>query len=407
MLQAVLLLATREPQWQPRRYLIEPDHLPRPGATPSADTQPDVAETDRLKALRLPPGFRSNVFAVGLRSPRAMAVAPNGDVFCVESYQGRVVVLRDADGTGRGEGKWIFTEGLNLPYGIAFHGEYLYVANTDSVVRFRYRDGQTEASGPPETVVEGIPHGGRKNHWTRNLLFSPDGRTMYVTVGSETNNGDDPAPRGTILAFDPDGKNQRFFARGLRNPVGIAYRPGTEEMWITCVERDFLGDDLVPDFITRVEEGDDFGWPQFYIGNHPDPAYPDAPSRTVRVPDVLIQAHSVPLGLTFGDKTSFPPEYRDDMFFAMRGSTNRRVRSGYMVGRIRFENGKRIPGYEEFATGWVPDRRKELVYGRPVGLVVAKDGSLLISDEAGHRIWRVTYEGNRPRKGGPKTPSMR
>ncbi|MGV3615228.1 MAG: PQQ-dependent sugar dehydrogenase [Fimbriimonas sp.] len=381
-----------------KQYLIQPNRLPKPGATPSVDAQPFVSEPDRLTKLRLPSGFRSNLFATGLRSPRSLAVAPNGDVFCVESYQGRITLLRDKDGTGRADERHVFATGLNLPYGIAFHGNYLYVANTDSVVRFSYRAGQTEAAGEPETVVEELPHGGRKNHWTRNLAFSPDGKTMFVTVGSKTNDEEEPPPRATILACDPEGKERRIFARGMRNPVGIAFRYGTSEMWTTCVERDFLGDDLVPDFVTRVEEGDDFGWPQFYIGANRAPGFETAPARKVRVPDVLIQAHSVPLGLVFGTQTRFPLAYRDDLFVAMRGSTNRKIRSGYMVARIRFVNGRPTPGYEEFASGWVPDRRKEFVFGRPVGLAVSRDGCLLISDEAGHRIWRVAYKGTPSRK---------
>lgn len=391
MLLELVCLAAGAQKWAPKQYLIRADRLPKLGASKSVDAQPYVGETGTLKRLRVPPGFSSNVFAAGLQSPRSLAVAPNGDVFCVESYQGRISILRDRDNTGRSEDKFTFATGLKLPYGIAFFGDYLYVANTDSVVRFRYESGQTEAKGEPETVLEGIPHGGRKNHWTRNLAFSPDGKTMFVTVGSKTNDEAEEEPRGTIIACDPDGKNAHTFVRGTRNPVGVAFRPGTSEMWITCVERDFLGDDLVPDFVTRVDEGDDFGWPQFYIGNNRAPRFKSAPMRKVRVPDVLIQAHSVPLGLTFGTKTNFPAAYRDDLFVAMRGSTNRKVRSGYMIGRIRFVNGRRTPGYEEFTTGWIPDRKKEMVYGRPVGLAVGKDGSLLISDEAGHRIWRVSY----------------
>ena len=165
-------------------------------------------------------------------------------------------------------------------------------------------------------------------------------------------------------------------------------------MWVTCVERDFMGDDLVPDFVTRVQEGDDFGWPHFYLGGRRDPMYPDAPVRQVRSPDVLIQAHSVPLGLTFGDRTHFPAEYRDDLFVALRGSTNRTERSGYMVARVRFEGGRRLPGYVPFATGWLPNPREALAYGRPVGLAVGKDGALLVADEAGHRVWRIEYQGN-------------
>jgi glucose/arabinose dehydrogenase len=226
------------------------------------------------------------------------------------------------------------------------------------------------------------------------LAFDPAGKKMYLTVGSKTDFQPEPAPRATIQQYNPDGSGRRTYATGMRNPVGIAFHPQTGELWSTCVERDFLGDDLVPDYVTRVRDGQFYGWPWYYMGNHVDPRYRNRrPKRPVAVPDIPVTAHSVPLGLIFYTGRQFPAEYRGDAFVAMRGSTNRRVLSGYKVARIRFKNGRHVPGYEDFITGWAPNPRKRTVYGRPVGLVQAGDGSLLVSDEAGHRIWRVTYRG--------------
>ncbi|MEZ0327532.1 MAG: sorbosone dehydrogenase family protein [Fimbriimonas sp.] len=375
------------------RVLIQPQKLPKPGTTTSKISIPKVIPRPAGSGLSLPKGFRANVFARGLRSPRWLLVAPNGDVLCVECYQGRVQLLRDSDGDGVAEEKHTFASGLKLPFGLALHDGYLYVANTGSVVRFPYRDGQTKAEVRPEVVVPEIPSRGYNQHWTRNLILSPDGKTMYVTVGSETNHDVERPPRASILAFKSDGSGMRTYADGLRNPVGLAFRPGTDELWATCVERDFMGDDLVPDFITRVEEGDFFGWPWYYIGRHRDPHLKGklAPAKPVKVPDVLTVAHSVPLGLLFYTGKQFPAEYRGDLFVALRGSTNRRLRSGYEVIRIRFRDGKLVPGYETFIGGWITDRRKKEVYGRPVGLAQLPDGSLLVADEGAHLVWRITY----------------
>jgi len=377
------------------RLYKSPARLPRPYATSSVNANPFVVKPPRENFLRLPPGFQANVFAVGLQSPRQLAVAPNGDVFVVESYQGRVTVLRDADGSGRSEVRSTFASGLKLPYGLAFNNGHLYVANTDSVVRYAYRDGQLKAAGRPEAVVRGIPHGGRKNHWTRNLVFDPAGQWMYLSVGSKTNKGIEPLPRAAIVRYDLNGRNPSYIATGIRNPVGMAFQPGSGQMWTTCVERDFMGDDLVPDFVTRVDAGDYFGWPHFYIGKHRDPDFArhKPPRQDVRVPDVLLEAHSVPLGLMFYTGNQFPPEYRGDLFVALRGSTNRRIRSGYEVIRISLDGDRRSPQVERFAEGWIPDRRKGAVYGRPVGLATARDGSMLVTDEAGHKIWRISYNG--------------
>lgn len=388
-LLALLLLAA--PDQPGQRHLIRPQDLPAPYSNKSKITTPVVIK-GKVAPIRVPAGFKVNVFAAGLQSPRLMAVAPNADVFVVESYRGRISVLRVTDGTKRADKKFVFATGLSLPYGIAFHDNYLYVANTNGVVRFPYKWGQTQATSK-ETVIEGIPGKGYHQHWTRNLIFSPDGKKLYLTVGSETNKDVEKLPRGSIQEFNPDGTGQRTYADGLRNPVGLAFRPGKDELWATCIERDYMGDDLVPDFATRITQGEFYGWPWWYIGKHRDPRVPltNAPKKNVAVPDVLFEAHSVPLNILFYRGTMFPQEYRDDALVAMRGSTNRRVRSGYKIVRIRFNLGRLEPGFEDFAVGWVPDRTKRDVYGRPVALAEWRDGSLLVADEAGHTIYRISY----------------
>lgn len=373
---------------------IDPQRLPRPYHTASLDAGPRYIRGKGDAPLKAPAGFVVEPFACGFQSPRWMTVAPNGDVFVTESYQGRIRLLRDKNGDGKAETRYTFATGLRLPHGLAIQNGWLYLGNTDSVVRFAYRPGQIRASGPRETIVSGLPALGRKQHWTRNLVFEPDGKHFLVTVGSASNKAVESPPRATITRYRSDGSGRETFATGIRNPVGIGFRPGTSELWTTCVERDFMGDDLVPDFFTQVRKGDFFGWPWYYIGQHLDPRAPQgAPQRRVTVPDVLFTAHSVPLGMIFYTGNNFPSSYQGDVFIAMRGSTNRSLSSGYRVVRVPFRNGRPIGGYEDFVTGWLSNPRRHLVYGRPVGLAQWTDGSLLVSDEAGHMIWRVRYNG--------------
>jgi len=393
MIGALLLLA-QGPGQDSGQTVVKPGSLPAFGSSTSKITTPIVVKPpDGKMPWKVPPGFRVSTFATGLQSPRWMTVAPNGDVFCVECYQGRIRILRDADHDGRAEQKFTFATGLKLPFGILFHAGYLYVANTDSVVRFPYQPGQTAAAGKPEIVVPNIPARGYNQHWTRNILFDPAGKRFFLTVGSETNRDVEEAPRATIQVLDEDGTGMRTYASGMRNPVGLAFRPGTNELWATCVERDYMGDDLVPDYITKVDQDDFFGWPWYYIGRRRDSrvAHPPTMKREIKIPSVLTVAHSVPLGLLFYTGDQFPADYKGDALVAMRGSTNRRIRSGYQVVRLHFENGKVVPGYCEFIGGWVPDRTKREVYGRPVGLAQWTDGSVLIADEGAHTIWRVVY----------------
>jgi glucose/arabinose dehydrogenase len=380
----------------PRRYHIRAQEMPPPFHTPSAVNPPRAVERPAGAELRKPAGFRVEVYAEGgLERPRFMAQARNGDVFVAESGGGRVTILRDTNGDGRADGRHVFASGLHLPFGLAFRQDYLYVGTAGAVVRFRYQDGQTKAESAPEKITD-LPGTGYREHWTRNVLFSPDGKKMYVTVGSETNVDVEADPRrAAISEYNPDGSGHRILASGLRNPVGLAWQPGTGKLWTAVNERDGLGDDLVPDYITSVEDGGFYGWPFSYIGQNEDPRRkgerPDLVKKAL-VPDVLLQSHTAALGIVFYEGEMFPAEYRGHAFVALRGSWNRAERVGYMVIRVPFADGKPLGWYEEFVSGWAPDPTVRQVWGRPVGLLVLQDGSLLISDDGGHRIWRVTYE---------------
>lgn len=378
-----------------KHHDIRLGQMPAPGATPSRINPPKVVPRPAGAEFTRPPGFAVAVFAEdNLEEPRWLALAPNGDVFVAESKANRVTILRDRNGDGKAEDRFLFASGLEQPFGMAFWRDYLYVANTNSVVRFKYKPGQVEAAGPPEKIVD-LPGQGYNQHWTRNLIFSPDGSKMYVSVGSKTNVDVEPDPRrAAISEYNPDGTAHRIFASGLRNPVGMAFYPGTRTLWATVNERDLLGDDLVPDYLTSVKDGGFYGWPYAYIGQNRDPRRTedrrDLVSRTI-IPDVLIQAHSAALGLVFYQGAMFPQEYRGDGFVALRGSWNRARRTGYKIIRVRFKNGKPVGGYDDFLKGWSPDEESREVWGRPVGLLVLKDGSMLITDDGANKIWRVTY----------------
>lgn len=376
-------------------YEIKPSDLPPPGATRSAINPPRLVARPEGAQLSVPAGFEVNLFAEGdLQEPRWMALAPNGDVFLAESRAGRITLLRDADGDGKPEGRFVFATGLTQPFGMAFWRDYFYVANTDSVVRFKYKSGQTAAEGAPEKIVD-LPGKGYNQHWTRNVVFSLDGSKMYVTVGSESNVSVEADPRrAAVSEYNPDGSGHRIYAGGIRNPVGLAFYPGTTTMWSAVNERDGLGDDLVPDYVTSIKEGAFYGWPYSYIGRNEDPRRkgerPDLVQKTI-IPDVLIQAHSAALGLVFYQGEMFPAEYRGDGFVALRGSWNRSKRTGYKIIRIRFKDGRPVGGYNDFLTGWL-DEPSQNVWGRPVGLLVMKDGSLLVTDDGANKIWRVSYK---------------
>ena len=269
------------------------------------------------------------------------------------------------------------------------------MANTNAILRFRYQPGQIQAEGEPEKIAD-LPGRGYREHWTRNIIFSPDGKKLYATVGSESNVSVEPEPRASILEFNPDGTGRRTLASGTRNPIGLAFNPSTGALWSAVQERDRLGDDLVPDYVTQIQDGGFYGWPYSYIGPNEDPRrkgeQPDLVKKTI-VPDVLIQAHSAVMGLVFYDGKMFPKEYQGDAFVALHGSWNHTKRTGYKIIRIRFKDGKPVGGYDDFITGWMLDENSREVWGRPVGLLVLKDGSMLITDDAEgfNKIWRVTY----------------
>lgn len=337
-----------------------------------------------------------NVYAEGgFVYPRWMALAPNGDVFVADSRANRIIVLRDTDNDGKADKRWVWSDKLDQPFGMAFHRNWFYVANTDAVVRFNYKPGQTEADSKPERLVE-LTRGGYNQHWTRNIIFSKDGKKMFLAIGSETNVSVEADPRrAAISVYDPDGKDHRIFASGLRNPIGLAWNPVTGELWTAVNERDAIGDDLVPDYATSVKEGGFYGWPYAYIGPNEEPRRKGEAPELVRktiLPDVLFRSHVAALGIVFYEGNMFPPEYRNDAFVAFHGSWNRSKLSGYKVVRIPFKNGKpAMNAYEEFVSGWLPNENSNEVWGRPVGLLVLPDGSMLITDDGAKKIWRVSY----------------
>ncbi len=375
---------------------VDAQTLPKPFETKSAFRGSKIIPQPADAKLVLPTGFKLNVYAEGdFREPRWMTLAPNGDVFLADSRANSIVVLRDKNKDGVAEERFVFSDKLSQPFGMAFYKDWFYVANTDSVVRFKYTSGQTAAIGEPEKLVELTP-GGYNKHWTRNILFSRDGTKMFVSIGSATNVNVEADPkRAAISVYDPDGKNHRIFASGLRNPIGLAWNPKTGELWTAVNERDGLGDDLVPDYVTSVKEGGFYGWPYSYIGQNEDPRRkgenPDLVKRSI-VPDVLLTSHSAALGIVFYSGKMFPKEYNGDAFVALHGSWNRQKLTGYKIIRVRFKDGKLVGNqYEDFISGWLPDENSNEVWGRPVGLLVAADGSLLITDDGADKIWRVSY----------------
>lgn len=374
-----------------RHYDIRFEQLPPPFATPSASNSPDVTSRPDGATLRLPPGFSIAEYASGLDDPRNMLLAPNGDVLLSEPAAGRVAVLRDANHDGVAELRYTLIDGLNEPYGLALHAGFLYIGDVDAVVRIPYSAGETHTNEQPQRIAP-LPSGG---HSTRGILFNRDGTKMYVSVGSGSNvNSGEPPERAAILEFNPDGTGKRIFASGLRNPVGMAWEPSTGALWTAVNERDGMGEDQVPDYVTDVRDGAFYGWPYAFIGPHEDSRRrgerPDLVRKAIP-PTLLVQAHSAALGLAFYEGSMFPPEYRGSAFVAFHGSWNRALRTGYKIIRIPFRDGHPSGGYDDFVVGWMIDERSRNVWGRPVGVLVLADGSLLISDDGAGRVWRVTY----------------
>ena len=411
------------------RHFFTLNDLPAPYATRSAGNGPRVVPQPADAELSVPAGFTVKPFLRGLTNPRIIRVAPNGDIFVAETAANRVRVLRAEDGADAPAQNQIFAQGLDRPFGIAFFPpgkdpRWIYIANNNSVVRIPYRNGDLAARAQPEIIVPQLTtsHGG---HSTRDIAFSSDGRRLFISVGSGSNVAEGMEKkslsdakvwesthglgaawgpeenRADILVTDPEGHQPLHpFATGIRNGVGIAINPTTGELWTSTNERDGLGDDLVPDYITHVERGRYYGWPWFYLGNHEDPRHagerPDLAGKAI-VPDVLLQAHSASLEMCFYPTTAngpaaFPADYRGDAFAAFHGSWNRSTRTGYKIVRIRFKGGHATGEYEDFLTGFVADDNG--VWGRPVGVAVAHDGALLVSEDGGGTVWRVAPHGH-------------
>jgi glucose/arabinose dehydrogenase len=377
--------------------------LPQPYATDSAQNGAELVARPQNAWPLAPAGFKVELFAAGLDNPRWLKTAPNGDIFLAESDPGRIRVFRGMTADGKPEQMDIFASGLKRPYGIAFYPpgpdpQWIYLGNTNEVIRFPYRNGDLKASAESEHVAD-LPSGG--GHWTRAIAFSPDGKKMFVAVGSASNDDDtDTHPaerdRADILACDPANCQLKVYAYGIRNAGGgIAVNPKTGELWCSVNERDALGDNLVPDYISHVEEGGFYGWPWWYMGAHQDPRqqgkHPELRDKAI-VPDVLLQPHNASLEFTFYQADKFPTEYDGDIFASEHGSWNRAPRAGYEVIRVPLhQTGHATGEYQDFVTGFVlPDGR---VWGRPVGITVAPDGSLLVSDDGSNSIWRVSYTG--------------
>jgi glucose/arabinose dehydrogenase/mono/diheme cytochrome c family protein len=376
--------------------------LPEPNATPSANNGPDVVTRPSDAWPKAPSGFKVEQYATGLSEPRVIRTAPNGDLFVAETSAGQIRVFRGISSSGTPQQTEVFASGLKRPYGIAFYPpgkdpQWVYVGSTGSVVRYPYHNGDMKSSGAAQHIVD-LPNTGG-GHWTRDVQFSADGKKMYVGVGSASN-VDDPdthsaeKDRADILEFNPDGSGQRVYAYGIRNAGGgLMIHPKTGQLWCSVNERDGLGDNLVPDYITHVEPGGFYGWPWWYMGGHQDPRHkgkhPELKDK-VLTPDVLLQAHNASLQMTFYDGQQFPAEYRGDMFAAEHGSWNKAIRTGYEVIRVPMTPEGRAKGeFQDFLTGFVVDNKR--VWGRPVGVTVAADGSLMVTDDASNSIWRVSY----------------
>ena len=380
--------------------------LPAPYATKGVDNGAQMVKRPEGAWPKALPGFKVSMYYTGLNQPRLIRKAPNGDLFVALSYENKIMVFRGVDGDGKPKEVSTFADNLSQPFGIAFypagaHPKWVYVGNTDAVIRFPYKDGDLKASGPSEKLAD-LPGGGKLRgggHWTRDIVFSKDGKKMFVSVGSHSNVDDpDTHPeedhRADVLEFTPEGKFTKVYAGGIRNCVGEAINPTTGSLWCSTNERDMLGDNLVPDYITSVKEDGFYGWPWYYMGSNQDPRHegkhPELKGK-VLVPDVLLQPHFASLEMTFYEGSQFPAEYKGDAFAAEHGSWNKSQRAGYEVIRVPMEGGKAKGDYEDFLTGFTTADGH--VWGRPVGVAVGEDGSLFVTDDGSGSIWHVSYEG--------------
>ena len=376
--------------------------LPAPYASKSKTNNSKVIGWPEGKMPTAPEGFTVTKFADGFQNPRWTYIAPNADIFVVESGTGasknQIIVLRDKDKDGKFETREVFIKGLNKPFGMLVLKDFFYIANTDGLYRYPYKNNPLKLETKGEKILE-LPAGGYNNHWTRNLLANADGSKIYISVGSGSNNGengmDKEVRRADILEINPDGTGEIIYAAGLRNPVGMDWNPANNELWTAVNERDELGDDLVPDYITSVKKGGFYGWPYSYFGSIPDPRMKGERKDLVEkaiIPDVPVGAHTASLGLAFYDKDAFPAKYKNGAFVGQHGSWNRAKISGYKVVFVPFQNGKPSGKPEDFLTGFISDAEKSEVYGRPVAVTVMNDGSLLVNDDSGNTIWKVAVK---------------
>jgi glucose/arabinose dehydrogenase len=398
---------SREMTFAPGTGPIDKLALPAPFATPSARNTSKVIGWPKSKMPMPAPGFEVSLFAENLDNPRQAYVLPNGDILVVEATRewpgradrpeksaNRITLFRDTNGDGKPEVREVFLTGLNMPHGMAALGNWFYVGNTDGVVRYPYKAGQTKIDGKAEKILD-LPAGG---HYTRNLLADPAGKKIYIAVGSasnvdEENGWEKDQRRAGILEINPDGSGMRIFAKGLRNAVGMDWEPQTKTLWTVVNERDLLGDDLVPDYLTSVKDGAFYGWPYSYFGQIEDPRKkgqrPDLVAKAIK-PDYALGSHTAALGLAFYQGKSFPERYRGGAFIGMHGSWNRSKMVGFKVAFVPFANGKPAGPIEDILTGFIADESKFEAYGRPVGVTFAPDGSLLVADDSGGKVWRVT-----------------
>jgi glucose/arabinose dehydrogenase len=381
--------------------------LPQPNPAGAANNHATLVDRPKDAWPQAPAGFKVELYANGMKNPRLIRTAPNGDLFLADSREGKILVYRGIEKDGKAEQTETYAPDLDHPFGIAFYPlgpdpKWVYVANTTSVVRFPYQNGDLKARGAAETIVEKLPGyaqlaGG--GHWTRDLAFSLDGKSLFASVGSGSNVDDpDTHPRefhrADVLEFTPEGKFVKVYASGIRNCVGEAVNPKTGELWCSTNERDDLGNNLVPDYITHIQEDGFYGWPWWYIGGHQDPRlagkHPELKDKVI-VPDVLLQPHFASLEMVFYEGGEFPSGYKGDAFAAEHGSWNREPRAGYEVIRVPMKDGHATGSFEDFLTRFVTSDGK--VWGRPVGVAVGKDGSLYVSDDGSKSIWHVTYVG--------------
>lgn len=401
--------------------MVDTAALPAPYATKSVKNYSKVLGWPKGKAPIAPEGFIVTQFGDSLINPRWLYIAPNGDVLVAEantkmdaiertkamatgkersgyetSSADRITLFRDTTGDGVPDLRTIFLRDLDQPFGMLILGDKFYVANTNALLVFPYKEGQTSIEGKGKKILD-LPAGGYNNHWTRNIIANADGSKIYIAVGSASNTGEHGMKheirRANILEVNPDGSGERIYASGLRNPVGMDWAPGGQALWTVVNERDNLGDNLVPDYLTHVELGGFYGWPYSYFGRHLDPQVeeqkPELSSKAL-TPDLALPSHTASLGLAFYKGQRFPEKYRNGAFIGQRGSWNRSELAGYKVVFVPFSNGKPSGGAEDFLTGFIADRDKSEVFGRPVGVAVASDGALLVADDAGNTVWRVS-----------------